>query len=945
MDLKTFMNARYRDKDSQLPQTNTRIKDDHYGVKGGSYAITDEDYPTFLSTYYRDIVAANKPEYLTELQLPNNGPLLVDLDLHFPYECEERYYTKDHIDDLIGGYLEQFKKIFQFDDSTQFEALVLEKDSINRVLAKNMTKDGLHLVICISCERKMQMVLRDRMIPKIKEMWESSVPITNSWEDALDNSITSGQTGWQLYGSRKPGHEPYKLTYVYRIGYDTSDGEFTIDCIPADKISIAEYMPKLSARCSTHPKYFYKSDFIKDLNGVADPSPRKQFQRLQHAGAAGTNTSNGQNLSVILSIKSKDDLEKAIQDFLDSLPESDHDLRDLYDYVMILPESYYGKSSYSKWVRVGMALRNTDDRLFIVWLAFSAQSVDFQYSEVHNVYDKWLNFATNNPTGLSKKSVMYWCRSDVPAKYSELRKKSVDYMLDRTLGKYEDVDEESKIDRKGTTDYDIATILYHMFGDAYKCVSITNNIWYKFEEGKWVKIDAGTTLRKSISNELRRLYSEKANKYLELRNTMTADNTDAYKIKKIQKYTEKLLSVCARLGSTNDKKNIMVEAKELFYDDKFMERLDANPYLLCFKNGVVDFKEKVFRRAYPEDYLTKCTNIDYKPIDPVADKQTIESIEQFMRELFPEKDVHDYMWEHLASTLIGVLPNQTWNMYIGEGQNGKSMLVEFMEHVLGDYKGSVASNLITDRRTKIGGACPEIIGLKGLRYAVMQETQKGDRVNEGVMKQLTSGMDTIEGRGLYMSNVEVFYPQFKMVLCSNYLMDIKSNDHGTWRRIRVIPFVSLFTENPLKDDPEKPHQFKIDVTLREKCKKWAQVFASMLVEIAYKTQGFVKDCDAVLAASNAYRQSQDYIAEFVGDRITVDPTGAISKTDLSFEFKSWYEATYGGKSPNIKEVQAYMDKKYKKCPQRKVWIGVKISYDRQTSNTYVEDTDVADAQF
>jgi phage/plasmid-associated DNA primase len=206
-------------------------------------------------------------------------------------------------------------------------------------------------------------------------------------------------------------------------------------------------------------------------------------------------------------------------------------------------------------------------------------------------------------------------------------------------------------------------------------------------------------------------------------------------------------------------------------------------------------------------------------------------------------------------------------------------------------------------------------------------------------------MDTIEGRGLYMSNVEVFYPQFKMVLCSNYLMDIKSNDHGTWRRIRVIPFVSLFTENPLKDDPEKPHQFKIDVTLREKCKKWAQVFASMLVEIAYKTQGFVKDCDAVLAASNAYRQSQDYIAEFVGDRITVDPTGAISKTDLSFEFKSWYEATYGGKSPNIKEVQAYMDKKYKKCPQRKVWIGVKISYDRQTSNTYVEDTDVADAQF
>ena len=935
------MNAHYRDKDSTLSQTNTRIKDDHYGVKGGSFAIPDEEYDTFLKIYYRDIVATNKPEYLTELQRANNGPMLVDLDLHFPYECEQRYYTKDHIDDLIGAYLEELKRIFQFDDSTQFDVLVLEKDAINRVSAKQITKDGIHLVFCISCERKMQMIVRNRMIPRLKEMWESSVPITNSWEDAMDNSITTGQTGWQLYGSRKPGHEPYRLTYVYRIGYDTSDSEFTMDCVPVAQISIEEYMPKLSARCTTHPKYFYKSDFIKEMDGVADPSPRKQFQRM-----AGANTlvggANGLSLAVWLSIRNADDLEKAVQDFLDSLPESDHELRELYAYVMILPESYYGKGSYGKWVRVAMALRNTDDRLFLVWVAFSAKSADFQYSEIANMYDKWQKFAMNNPSGLSKKSIMYWCRSDVPSQYSELRKKSIDYLLDRTLGSYEDVDEEAKIDRKGTTDYDIATVLHLMFGDVYKCVSITNNIWYKYEEPRWVKIDAGTTLRKAISNELRRLYSEKANKYLELRNTMTADNTDAYKIKKIQKYTEKLLSVCTRLGSTNDKKNIMVEAKELFYDDKFMEKLDANPHLLCFKNGVVDFKEKLFRRAYPEDYLTKCTNLDYRPIDPLADKDTIAAIQLFMHQLFPKSEIHDYMWEHLASTLIGVLPNQTWNMYIGEGQNGKSMLIEFMEHVLGDYKGTVASNLITDRRTKIGGACPEIIGLKGLRYAVMQETQKGDRVNEGVMKQLTSGMDTIEGRGLYMANVETFYPQFKMVLCSNYLMDIKSNDHGTWRRIRVVPFLSRFTETPVENDPDNPYQFKIDLTLREKCKGWAQVFASMLVDIAYQTQGFVKDCDAVLAASNEYRQSQDYIAEFIGDRVCLDPHGTISKTDLSFEFKSWYEATYGGKAPNIKEVQAYMTKKYKVCPQRKVWLGVKIAYDRQTNSTYVEDNDVAD---
>jgi P4 family phage/plasmid primase-like protien len=928
MDIQTFMNTHYREKDSDLPQTNTRIRDDKYGVKGGSYAISDDEYAAFLDIYFRDIVVKGVAEYYTELQLPNNGPCLIDLDFHYSYECMNRYYTKeDHIDDFIGALLEQLKKMFQFDDDSRFNMYVLEKEAVNRVQEKAITKDGIHVIIGISCERKMQIALRTRMIPILEEMWASSLPIINTWPDVYDNSITTGNTGWQLTGSRKPGHEPYKPTYVYSIGYDTSDKEFTIDCKPVTTIT-SQLIKEMSARCNTHPRFFYKSDFIKELDGIPDASPRKQVQ-IRTAG---------QPLSTqYLQIQSEEQMYLALTDFHNSLKESEYDLRELFDYVMALPKEYYDTGSYSKWVRVGMALYNTDERLFIYWLVFSSQASTFSYTDVGSLFEKWSsNFTAYNKGGLSSRSIVYWCRSDALAKYREIRKNSTDYKLEQTLGSYEDVDEDAKIDRKGTTDYDIATILHHMFGDVYKCVSITNNIWYKYEEPRWEKIDAGTTLRKAISNELRQMYAAKANKYLEIRNNLSAENNDAYKIKKIQKFTEKLLSVCARLGSTNDKKNIMVEAKELFYDDKFMEKLDSNPYLLCFNNGVVDFKEKVFRRAYPEDYLTKCTNINYVPIDPVAHKPIIEEIRDFMHKLFPEKDIHDYMWEHLASTLIGVLPNQTWNMYIGDGQNGKSMLVEIMEHMLGEYKGSVASNLITDRRTKIGGACPEIIGLKGLRYAVMQETQKGDRVNEGVMKQLTSGMDTIEGRGLYMANVEVFYPQFKMVLCSNYLMDIKSNDHGTWRRIRVVPFVSLFTENPVEGDTEKPYQFKIDLTLRERCKGWSEVFAALLVDIAYETQGYVKDCDAVLAASNAYRQSQDYIAEFVGDNIIPDPRGSITKTELSVRYKMWYESTYGRGAPNVKEVQAYMDKKYKKADNKK-WVGVTFSQGSRDANVFDDD--------
>ena len=43
----------------------------------------------------------------------------------------------------------------------------------------------------------------------------------------------------------------------------------------------------------------------------------------------------------------------------------------------------------------------------------------------------------------------------------------------------------------------------------------------------------------------------------------------------------------------------------MFYDPdvKFMDLLDSNPYLMCFNNGVIDFKTKEFRPGRADDYL------------------------------------------------------------------------------------------------------------------------------------------------------------------------------------------------------------------------------------------------------------------------------------------------------------------------------------------------------
>ena len=171
------------------------------------------------------------------------------------------------------------------------------------------------------------------------------------------------------------------------------------------------------------------------------------------------------------------------------------------------------------------------------------------------------------------------------------------------------------------------------------------------------------------------------------------------------------------LKTTTFKDHIMREAAEIFYDGKFFENMDTNKYLLCFDNGVVDFKEKIFREGYPEDYITKTTKINYVPYNESDETwcKTSEEINKFMNTLFPIPDLNRYMWDHLASCLIGTNINQTFHVYHGSGSNGKSLLVDLMTATLGEYKGTVPITLVTDARGKIGGTSDEVLKLKGVR--------------------------------------------------------------------------------------------------------------------------------------------------------------------------------------------------------------------------------------
>jgi P4 family phage/plasmid primase-like protien len=948
-DINDFLSKHQLQKGSDKEKTNTRIPDAASGIYGASYHIPESEYSTFLKLYYRDIIKTKKKEYLTEKHLDENGPILVDLDFRHDYEVDERQYTKDHIDDLIGGYLAEIKNMYELDEDTKFPIYIFEKPTVNRMESENKTKDGIHAIIGIQADHITQQLLRQKMLVRAQEMW-SDFPKTNTWEDVFDIRISKGTSNWQLYGSRKPNYDRYILTHVYNIEYNESSEDLEYNEIPINTFNLEENFEKLSARYSKHLSLIMKNQFIARYEQFKSASINTFINTNQTQTRQITTIPNiFQNLildvSAIARISNKDELTYALNQFLDSVTDNhlEYDLKATYEIVNILPPCYYEDNSYDKWIRVGWALKNTNPKLLIVWIAFSAKAKNFQYSSIRDLCDRWNGWDMRKQGGLTKLSLIHWAKTDAKEEYEIVRRKTIDYYVEQTIKS----SSKKESDRTGCGDWDLANVLYQLYKGEYVCVSVKANIWYQYKNNRWIEIDSGTTLRKSISVQLRDLYNQKSVGFMHTITTEGGHEETRTINEPVQpNHSEdiararsiRILNICQRLANTNDKKNIMTEAKELFYDPSFLEKLDTNPYLLCFKNGVIDFKEKIFRKGQPEDNISLTTDIDYIPLDPLKHKQIMDEINDFMNKLFPEKELCRYMWEHLASTLCGTTSNQTFNMYIGIGSNGKSALTELMSKVLGKYHGVVPTTLVTEKRGKVGGLTPEIVELKGLRYAVMQEPDGNDKINEGMMKQLTSGKDPLQGRAPYMPQTISFIPQFKLVVACNKLMGVKANDHGTWRRIRAVPFKALFTINPVEGDKEKPYQYKLIENIEGKFDEWKEVFASMLVNIMFETNGIVKDCDIVLAKSNEYRQSQDYISEFVRDTIIRDANGRIKKMDLNNEFSAWYMANYGGRGPSPKDLHEYMDKEYGR-QRNQIWYGVKINYNRTDDNDNNDSND------
>jgi P4 family phage/plasmid primase-like protien len=871
--------------------THTRIGDRGLNIYGGKYSIPEEDLPRFQKLLRRKVFAERKHEFLTEKQLEGGGPVLVDLDFRYSADVLERQHDAGHMEDLVILYLESLAKIVDVATDVVFPIFVLEKPSVNTA-EDTMTKDGIHIVIGVHLPHVAQLLLRDKVLEGIGDILED-LPLTNDYDAVLDVGISRGTTNWQHYGCRKPGHEAYAVVKRYIGRYDSGQPELEEEGL--SNVQSLEVMDAISARKKDNVSFELreaaKKLCEKKSHSIKVRRKRPKTSIVLRGGARKLGR-----------ITTKEALEKAIEDILDEAKQADeYHIKETHMFTMLLSASR--AEPYDDWLKVGLALRRTDYRLFLTWMLFSSQSDKFSFDDIPRHYDTWESLA---PDRITDRSIMWWAREDDPAGYMDVKEQTIGYYIEKTI--HED------------TEYDIARVLYQMCQDSYKCINIKNKIWYEYTDGRWADIDSGTTLRRKLSTQLARVYNTKQ---AEIVDSIHTCEEEEERIKR-QKLAQKMSVISMKLRKTAHKNNIMREACEHFFDARFMNKLDKNPYLLCFRNGVVDFEKKVFRAGRPEDYLSLCTNLDYIPFDDTNEEhlEIQREIVAFMEQLFPQPDLNRYMWQHLASVLRGDNKNQTFNIYTGCGRNGKSKLVEFLGMILGDYKGTVPITLITQKRGCIGSVSPEIAQLKGLRYAVMQEPSKGMTINEGVVKELTGG-DPIQGRALFRDTV-TFVPQFSLVVCTNHLFDIKSMDDGTWRRIRVCDYVSKFVDNPSSVVEE--HEFKVDKEMEKKFERWKHVFAALLVKKAFETSGDVEDCEIVMASSNRYKQQQDFFTAFFDEKIVKHEQGYIRRTAVKEEFERWYNDLYRGAAPQGKDLYDFLTKRMGK-PVGSRWKGYQLVYD------------------
>lgn len=293
---------------------------------------------------------------------------------------------------------------------------------------------------------------------------------------------------------------------------------------------------------------------------------------------------------------------------------------------------------------------------------------------------------------------------------------------------------------------------------------------------------------------------------------------------------------------------------------------DATDWLLNCQNGTLDLRTGEVLKHTPAHFITK---IARAPYNPTAECPTWL---KFVRDIMGgNQQLVTFLQRAVGYSLTGSIREQVLFLPFGNGQNGKSTMLDTLAWTFGDYATQAAPSTFMMKKSE---AVPnDVARLKGARFVSAVETEDGQRMAESLVKQITGG-DIVTARFMRAEFFE-FKPSLKLWLATNHKPVIRGTDTAIWRRIRLIPFEVRIT-NPDKDLPEKlkAEAAGILAWAVQGCLDWQRDGLTCPLEVQ--------------AATDAYRNEMDVVSAFLDERCIFAPHAVqVASKVLYAAYEAW----------------------------------------------------------
>lgn len=301
-----------------------------------------------------------------------------------------------------------------------------------------------------------------------------------------------------------------------------------------------------------------------------------------------------------------------------------------------------------------------------------------------------------------------------------------------------------------------------------------------------------------------------------------------------------------------------------------VEQWDTDPWLLNTPGGVVDLRSGLCRPARCEDYMLKAT-----AVAPAAECDCPLWRDFLKRATDGDDELQDYLQRVLGYSLTGDTSEQAIFFIYGPSASGKSVFVETITGVLGDY--AVAAPVDAFMAVRGDRHPTDLAGLVGARLVTASETEPGQRWAEARVKMLSGG-DTITARFMRQDFFS-FTPTFKLLIAGNHRPSIRNVNAALRRRLHMIVF-----PNPVPEDSR-------DREMREKLRaEWPGILRWAIEGCAAWVADGLAPPATIASAVEDYFVAEDVVGRWLDERCALAPEATCTTATLFADWKSWAEA-------------------------------------------------------